>query len=136
MSAEPGAPAEGPQETDLVTHQALNERLELFERGFKSRLEIVRRQNEEADRKAMKETAQATVDSAIREFKRELESERLKQEAAESSKRLDRSTQWSIRFVSGVVGAGAMMVIVVAVSQCSELHERIRTLEFNQSKTK
>jgi F0F1-type ATP synthase assembly protein I len=136
MSAEPGAPEEEPQDTDVITRQALEERLELFERGFKSRLEIVRRQNEEADRKAMKETAQATVDSAIREFKRELESAGLERERAESSKRLDRSMQWSIRFVSGVVGAGVMMVIVVAASQCSELHERIRTLEFNQSKTK
>jgi hypothetical protein len=91
LSAEAGAPEEGPQETDLVTHQALNERLELFERGFKSRLEIVRRQNEEADRKA-------TVNSAIREFKRELESAGLERERAESSKKLDRSMQsWQNR---------------------------------------
>jgi hypothetical protein len=124
MSAEPGAPAEAP-EADVVTPQALEERLELFERGLKSRLEPI-----------IKEAAQKVTDSAIRFLKTELASEREDQRRAESSKRLNRSVEWSMRFVSGVVGAGAMMLIVVAASQCSELHERIRTLEFNQSKTK
>jgi hypothetical protein len=78
----------------------------------------------------------AEIASAIREFKRELETAQRDREIAESSKRLDRSVQWSIRFVSGAVGAAIMMFIVVAGSQCSDLHERIRTLESNQSKTK
>jgi hypothetical protein len=132
MSAEPEAPAEEPQETDLVTHQALNVRLELFERGLKSRLEIARREREEADRKAIKEIAQLTVDNAIGELKSDLRTEQRDREIAESSKRLDRSVEWSKRFTCAVAGGAICFILFISLQECSSLHSRITTLELKK----
>jgi hypothetical protein len=121
MNAELTPPAEEPLKTDLVSHEALNARLELFERGFTSRLEPT-----------IKEAAQKIADSAIWEFKRELESTRRDQELAKSSKRLDCSIEWSARLIAVAVGFILCLIFVTGLSQCTDLHQRISTLESKQ----
>jgi hypothetical protein len=130
MSAEPGAPEEEGDEPANKRYAGNVARLAVA--NLKQQVE----EQLEAVSKANGEHVQRAIEHLKWELKQERDSECLEHERAESSKRLNRSVEWSIRFVSGVVGAGAMMLIVVAASQCSELHERIRTLEFNQSKTK
>jgi hypothetical protein len=120
MSAAPGAPAEAP-EADVVTSQALEERLELFGHGLKSRLEIV-------DRKTVEQIA----DRAISDLRATLERERQNRESAESSKRLDRSLEWSKRFTCAVAGGVICLVLFISLQECSSLHSRVTTLELKK----
>jgi hypothetical protein len=127
MSAEPGAPAEEPKETDPVTHQALEERLELFERGLKNRMDPI-----------IKEVAQRIAESAIREFKMELETAQRDQERKESSRKTARDLEWIIRIVSCLVVAMLTLVFSAVVSQCTgniaDMRERLSTLESKEAK--
>jgi hypothetical protein len=121
MSPTPQAPEEEPNFLGPLTQQALNERLELFERGFKSRLEPT-----------IKEIAQRVADSAIREFKRELETAQRDQREAESRKSLDRWTEWSKRWVCALAGFVLCLFFGIIAQQCSELHNRITNLELKK----
>jgi multidrug efflux pump subunit AcrA (membrane-fusion protein) len=110
MSEEPKAP-EGQARSDVASQEALDARLELNRRSLKREWE-----------------------EAIRALKSALESERLDQERAESSKRLDRSIEWSKRYLCVIAGAVVMMFVMIFAEQCSSLHSRVSTLESKQSK--
>jgi hypothetical protein len=127
MSPAPQAPEEEPNFLGPLTQQALNERLELFERGFKSRLEPT-----------IKETAQRIAESAIREFKSDLENARREQEVKDLRKKTDHDLEWTIRIVSCLVVAVFTFVFSSVVSQCTgniaDLRERLSTLESKEKK--
>jgi hypothetical protein len=126
MSAEPGAPAEEGDEPANKRYAGNVARLAVA--NLKQQLE----EQLEAVSKANGEHVQRAIEHLKWELKQERDSERLEHERAESSKRLDRSMQWSIRFISGVVGAVLMMFFLMFAQQCSELHSRITTLELKK----
>jgi hypothetical protein len=138
MSAEPGAPAEEPQETDLVTNHALNERLEFFERGLKERLAAERRERLAAQRESIEGEIKRIVDSAIRMFKSELENERIRERSAEDDRKFERwkiqNDLWFNRFISAVAGIVISIVFGSTMSQCSHLDNRISALESKAAK--
>jgi hypothetical protein len=115
MSEEPTAP----EEEEVVTKTFVADAVR-FGRDI-----LQRQLDEDLDRK---------IDSAIRALKNDLERERLERERAESTKRWDQSMEWTKRFGAGVIGAVAMMFVMIFAEQCSELHQRVNTLESKQTK--
>jgi hypothetical protein len=108
MSDEP----EEPKETDPVTHQALNERLLLFERE---------------QRKTTEQIAQKILDEGIERLERQLSLKR-------SEESLKRSMDWSTRFVSAAVGVVFGMIFMIAMSECSNFASRLNTIESKQQR--
>jgi hypothetical protein len=102
MSDEP----EEPKDTDPVTHQALNDRLVLFEREFK-------------------EIAQKAVDQGIERLERQLSLKR-------SEESLKRSQEWLNRISSAVVGGVIAMVFMIVMSECSNFAHRLNAIESKQ----
>jgi DNA topoisomerase VI subunit B len=80
----------------------------------------------------------AEIASAIREFKRELETAQRDQERKESSQKSTRELEWTIRIVSCLVVAVFTLAFAAVVSQCSgnisDLRERLSALESKEGK--
>jgi hypothetical protein len=117
MNEEPTAPEESDKPDDPANKRFVSSMIKLSEMRLRDEFNSM-------------------IETAIRGLKSDLESERLEQERAESSKKLDRSIEWSKRLTAAVIGAAAMMFVMIFAEQCTSLHSRVTTLELNQAKPK
>jgi hypothetical protein len=124
MSAEPGAPAEelpSPDEADQpATKRFVSSMIHLSELRLKDQLETERTETTKA------------IERAISALKSDLRTEQRDRESDESSKRLDRSLEWSKRFTCAVAGGAICFVLFISLQECSSLHSRVTTLELKK----
>jgi putative protein kinase ArgK-like GTPase of G3E family len=133
MNEEPKAEQEPPK-SDLASQEALDARLELNRRMLKREWEEALSAALKVEREAAQQTAYSYVTSAIRDFKNELESAGREREREESRKKTDRQMEWLNRFLAGVIGFVICMFFGIAAQQCSQVGERISTLESKEKK--
>jgi CHASE3 domain sensor protein len=134
MSAEPGAEQELTQEPEATAAWATKQYVDGSIRFAELR---IKKEFETENSKALaivKETIGRAVENTIRELKSDLKSAELEQEREESRKKTERSMEWLNRFLAGLIGFVICMFFGIAVQQCSQLGDRMSTLESKEAK--
>jgi tetrahydromethanopterin S-methyltransferase subunit G len=105
MTLDPSTPDEEPKETGLVTRQALEERLGLFERALRNRLELV-----------TKPMVDTWIKEALTSFKSTLEGERCRREQEQAHEKhqlwMQRNERYMGIMIGAVIGFIATMILV------------------------
>jgi hypothetical protein len=110
---EPGAPEEESKETDLVGRRDVDQMITSAVRGLKDELQRERQETNNAIERAINNLEMA-------------------REQQGRDKYYKQSELWLNRITAATAGFVICLVFTVALSQCSELHNRITALELKK----